>query len=135
MQITFEKTAGGHGQALLAGELTIFHAIAMKQQLLALLAEVDELDLDLSTVEEIDTAGLQVLMLAKTEALAQQKQLKLSAHSQVVVDLLDLSKLSSFFGDPVLLPSNTDNRSTDNKTADNKTPNSKIPDNKTRKQL
>lgn len=118
MQIQLKQTANGQGQALIEGELTIFHAFDMKPQVLALLSEVNELALDLSAVTEIDTAGLQVLMLAKTEAAAQHKQLKLTCHSQAVVDLLDFSQLSGFFGDPILLSGNTDNKSTNNNTGE-----------------
>ena len=45
-------------------ELTIYHAMDQKQQLLDALANSQALELDLSQVAEIDTAGLQLLTWA-----------------------------------------------------------------------
>lgn len=110
MHIDTDKVKKGHLYARLSGELTIYHANAMKQEMSALLARVDELEMDLTAVSEIDTAGLQVLMAVKNEALAKNKQLILTRHSQAVVDLLGISNLIGFFGDPILLYGKTDNK-------------------------
>ena len=48
--------------------MTIYQAQAQKDLLLSALAGTDSLELDLSRVAEIDTAGLQILMLVKREA-------------------------------------------------------------------
>ena len=55
------------------GELTIFRAMELKPVMLA-----DPLpeEIDLSGVTELDTAGVQLLMLAKRTALAQQRELR-----------------------------------------------------------
>jgi len=50
------------------GELTIITAAAEKERLLAALQTSSGLRVDLAAVEEIDTAGLQVLLLARREA-------------------------------------------------------------------
>ena len=52
----------------LSDDLTIYHALAQKALLLAALDGADELELDLAQVSEIDTAGLQLLILLKKEA-------------------------------------------------------------------
>ncbi|MBI5256515.1 MAG: STAS domain-containing protein [Burkholderiales bacterium] len=85
----------------LDGELTIFRAAELKQALLG--SPRPEL-LDLSGVTEIDTAGLQLLLLARQEALQQQRPLRLQAPSAVVADVLTLLNLTSHFGDEALPP-------------------------------
>ena len=84
-------------------ELTIYHAMDLKEQFIEALAEADALELDLSQVAEIDTAGLQLLRLAKREAGRQSKQLTIVAHSPAVRQTLDFCNLASFFGDPVII--------------------------------
>lgn len=88
----------------LAGELTIFTAQACKEQLLAALAGGEAVEVDLSAVTEIDSAGLQLLIAAKREAAARNQALQFAGHSSPVVDLLDLCNLAGHFGDPVLMP-------------------------------
>lgn len=84
-------------------DLTIYHAMEQKQQLMTALEGADALELDLSHVAEIDTAGLQLLMLAKREAGRLDKQLAIVAHSPSVRQTIDFCNLASFFGDPVII--------------------------------
>jgi anti-sigma B factor antagonist len=90
----------------ITGELTIYTAQELKNKLLDGLAANQELELDLSEVSEIDAAGLQLLVMVKQEATALGKVLRFTGHSMVVVDLLDLSGLAGFFGDPLLIVRN-----------------------------
>lgn len=85
-------------------DMTIYTAAAQKQKLLDALEGCRELDLDLSQVSEMDTAGFQVLLLTKREALKAGKTVRLSAHSKAVTDLLDLYNMASYFGDPLVIP-------------------------------
>ncbi|WP_428826648.1 lipid asymmetry maintenance protein MlaB [Azonexus sp. IMCC34842] len=84
-------------------ELTIYHAMDLKEQFIEALADADALELDLSQVAEIDTSGLQLLLLTKREAGRQGKQLTIVAHSPAVRQTLDFCNLASFFGDPVII--------------------------------
>ena len=88
------------------GELTIFTAAKQKIQLLEFLASDQELELNLSKVTELDTAGLQLLILAKREAAQAHKTLKFVMHSKVVLDILELANLTTTFGDQVVLAHN-----------------------------
>lgn len=101
------------------GELTIYRAAALKEQLLAPLREHQEVELDLSGVSEIDSAGLQLLLLAKREATRCGCQLRLATHSAAVVELLELYNLTGYFGDPLVIPATAaagaEPRSTSNK--------------------
>lgn len=88
----------------ISGELTIYTAAQEKQRLLELLmSQVAELELNLAEVSEIDTAGLQVLIMLKQEAKRQNKKLHYVMHSKAVLDVLELSNLSAYFGDPIIM--------------------------------
>jgi len=92
----------------ISGELTIYRAAELKQALLAELAEraaPAALEIDLSGVTELDTAGVQLLMLAKKTAQAQRRELRLVAHSPAVAEIFELLNLAAYFGDPLVIAS------------------------------
>lgn len=88
----------------LDGEVSIYRAAELKETLLAAVRDHAAVELDLSGVTEFDTAGVQLLLLAKREALAAQHTLTLTRHSPVVVEVLELLDLVGHFGDPIALP-------------------------------
>lgn len=95
-----------HPGLAIAGEFTIFTAADCKKRLLDALKEAgDEIEIDLSEVTEIDSAGLQLMVLAKIEGNLRGKTVRFAGHSAAVLDLLDLCDLSGFFGDPLLISS------------------------------
>ena len=104
--MTTEKT---HSVKLLE-PMTIYNALPQKTQLLAELAVVadvaenDVLELDLSQVAEMDTAGLQLLLLVKREASKAGKKVKLTAHSPAISEILEFTHLVRHFGDPMVIP-------------------------------
>lgn len=83
--------------------MTIYTAAQIKESLLSTMEGCAELEMNLGQVSEIDTAGLQLLALAKREAADRNKPLHFVAHSQAVLDMLDLCNLAGAFGDPVVL--------------------------------
>lgn len=85
------------------GDLTIYTAAAQKDALVAFLASGNELELNLAKVTEMDAAGLQLLMLAKREAANAGKTLRYSMHSAPVLEILELSRMATEFGDQVVL--------------------------------
>ena len=93
-----KKSEGG--ALRIEGELTIFRAAELMPQLLASPAPQT---LDLSGVTEIDSAGLQLLMLVNREAGQQGKTLEISGHSPAVQQVLDFCNLVGVFGDPMLI--------------------------------
>ncbi len=84
-------------------DLTIYGALELKQRLAGAIGQHRVIDLDLSQVAQIDTAGLQLLIFAKREAALAGKTLNIVAHSQVVQETIDFCNLGSFFGDPVVI--------------------------------
>ncbi|HEY8036717.1 MAG TPA: STAS domain-containing protein [Methylobacter sp.] len=91
------------GRIVIEDELTIYTALELKEKLLTGLSTNEELELDLSRVGEIDAAGLQLLVMIKQQAAVLGKVLRFTGHSPVVLDILDLSGLAGFFGDPLLI--------------------------------
>jgi anti-sigma B factor antagonist len=89
------------------GELTIHTAGERKAALQALLGEAaaadgpDELEVVLADVTEMDTAGLQLLLLAKREAEHLGKPLRLRSANHVVTDLLAIAHLTTELEDVV----------------------------------
>ena len=102
MAITLHASAG-RCRASVHGNMTIYEAAADKPALLEALARSKELEIDLSSVAEMDTAGLQLLILVKRESLNAGKRLSLSGHSESLLDVLDRYNLASYFGDPVVI--------------------------------
>jgi anti-anti-sigma factor len=91
----------------IGGEMNIYRAAELKQNLLDTLGEGVAVELDLSGVTDIDSAGLQLLMLAKNEAQARGGRMCLGARSSVVHELLELLDLGAWFGDPLVGPPRT----------------------------
>ncbi len=89
---------------VIAEDMTIYHAAAHKRRLLDALVATDRLEIDLSAVSEIDTAGFQLLVLVKREARRLDKQALIVAHSEAVRELLDFYNMAAAFGDPLLIP-------------------------------
>ena len=84
--------------------MTIYTASTQKFLLLEAISNCQELDIDLSQVGEIDTAGFQLLLLTKREALKSDKVVRITAHSKAVRELLDLYNMGGYFGDPLVIP-------------------------------
>ena len=88
----------------LTEDLTIYHALDQKNTLLDALAASDELELDLLPVSDMDTAGLQLLILLKKEAQRSGKRVSIVAHSQAVREVIDFCNLATELGDPLVIP-------------------------------
>jgi anti-anti-sigma factor len=84
-------------------DMNVYNAVEQKAMLLKALNSCQELDIDLSHVGEIDTAGFQVLLLTKREALKAGKTVRLTGHSKAVTELIDLYNMASYFGDPMVI--------------------------------
>lgn len=86
------------------GEMTIYTAAEQRTALFAAWGDCAELELDLAAVGEIDSAGLQILLMLKREVEAAGRVLRLSNHSQAVFEVLELLDMQAHFGDPVIIP-------------------------------
>jgi anti-anti-sigma factor len=102
MDITI-KAGKGRGKrkarkVAISGAMTIYGAAAVKDKLLDALDGASELEIDLSEVVEMDTAGAQLLVLLKREADSADKRVVLSGHSPAVLEVFDCYRLAAFFG-------------------------------------
>ena len=87
------------------GEMTIYQAAELKQTLLGALEQVDELEVNLADVRELDTAGVQILLLVKAVAEEKHRTLRLVAHSPEVLEVFETFNLASYFGDQLVISS------------------------------
>ena len=98
------KSQDENCQIKIDGELTIYVANEFKQTLLPALEDFEKMEVDLSRVTEVDSAGVQFLMaLKKLSSKSQQKEVRFTHHSQTIIDALELLSLSTRFDDPITL--------------------------------
>ncbi|MGA7802577.1 MAG: STAS domain-containing protein [Gammaproteobacteria bacterium] len=102
MSCTVAATEGGVFR--ISGELCVFHAADLKAQLLDILHASNECVIDLREVSEVDTAGLQLLLMAKREAAGIGCPLSFVNHSEPVLDAINLTNLAWDLGDPMVIP-------------------------------
>jgi len=94
-----------HTQSSIHGELNIYFITEVKEQLVQLLNDTEHLVLNLSDIDNIDTSGIQLLVMLKKEATAENKNLTFEQHSQPVIEIIELLNLAAYFGDPLVLTS------------------------------
>lgn len=95
--------SGTHRVTIL-DDMTIYNALPQKSTFMDALAQCKELEIDLSHVAEVDTAGFQLLLLTKREAARQKKTARIVAHSPAVREVLDFFNVAAGFGDPLVIP-------------------------------
>ncbi|HEX8962561.1 MAG TPA: STAS domain-containing protein [Rhodocyclaceae bacterium] len=93
--------ANSQNHMALAGEVTVFNAGTIRSQLLAALDGTDDVDVDLSQVTEIDSAGVQLIVAAKREAESRNKALHFTGCSGPVLDVIGLLGLSAYLTDAI----------------------------------
>ncbi|MET0492578.1 MAG: STAS domain-containing protein [Actinoplanes sp.] len=86
--------AGELRRVPIEGELTISNAAEHKQRLLSALGGEAGLRLDLSAVSELDTAGLQVLLLVQREAERLSLVVEFCDPSPAAAEVLTITHLS-----------------------------------------
>ena len=99
MSVTVRKRKGVR-IATVRGEMTIYNANQDKTALLEALDQGEQLEVNLVNVEEIDTAGIQLLCLLLREAAQLEKPMKLTNVNGVVQEALDLFSMTDQFGVP-----------------------------------
>ena len=97
------KALKDKGRVTITGEMTIYSAEELKQKLAPVLAVPRALDIHLNGVEEIDSAGVQLLMMAKKSQAAAGFPMRLVDHSKAVMAAFEIMGLVPYFGDPVVM--------------------------------
>lgn len=88
----------------LNGEMTIYTAMELKQILADALSGCTELTVSLAGVTEMDTAGVQLLLMLKKASQQQDKSVRLKDHAPPVLKVIEIFDLSGQLGDPVVMP-------------------------------
>lgn len=99
VQITEDE---GLCRVAIDGEVTIATVAEIKASLAAAVTQHEETEVDLGGVEEMDTAGLQMMLAAKR---GDGRKVRFVNHSAAVLHVLELANLGQQLGDPVLIRS------------------------------
>lgn len=93
------------GQCLIviSGEMSVYTAKLTQSSLLELLQTENRIRVDLSEVDDIDSAGVQLLLSLRKYAQKKDIDLQFHSHSQCVLDLIELYQIAAELGDPLLL--------------------------------
>jgi anti-sigma B factor antagonist len=97
IDVTYHGTTA---RATLAGELSIYTVAEIKAALAGAMERCDEIEVDLSGVSEIDTAGLQLMLIVKRNP---GKAVRFVNHPPSVARLVDLANLGETLGDPMFI--------------------------------
>jgi anti-sigma B factor antagonist len=98
----------GIARLQVSGELTIYHAAELAAQLLPLVAQRSTpIELDLEGVTELDSAGVQVLLVALRAAHDHGGALHVVRPSRAVKDVLETFTLADLFAPPAALTAAT----------------------------
>ncbi len=104
MDFISQTTADGATRVTIEGDFSIYHAAEIKQHLIDGIRANPVLELDLSQVGEMDTAGFQLLALAKQESERRGSTLRVVGHSAAVREVIEFFNMVAFFGDPLVIP-------------------------------
>lgn len=99
MTVHVELT-GNCARARLEGELSIYTVAEIKAALTRAMDDNDEIEVDLEAVTEIDTAGLQLMLIVKRNP---GKLVRFVNHPLSVMRLVDLANLGGALGDPMFI--------------------------------
>ncbi|MDH5600296.1 MAG: STAS domain-containing protein [Gammaproteobacteria bacterium] len=101
--IKVKKKRTGLCEVELDGELTIYEATDLKNELFKKMEKCKGVTINLSNVSEIDTSCFQILILAKRECDEGGIEFTMNSHSPAVLDVIETFNMGSFFGDPIVL--------------------------------
>ena len=104
MKKNTQQSAHEIARLALDANLTIYNVVELKQRLLDAVRAAGGVELDLSQVAEMDTAGFQLLVLAKRESQRLGHTLRIVAHSPAVLEVIEFFNMVAYFGDPVVIP-------------------------------
>ncbi len=104
MEFTTQTAADGAMRMAIDGDLIIYNADEVKRRLIDGIRGNEVLELDLSRVGEMDSAGFQLLALAKQESHHAGHTLRIVRHSPAVREIIEFFNMVAFFGDPLVIP-------------------------------
>lgn len=99
MSVNIEYSGQG-ARMTLSGELTIYSVTQIKSALAEAMGRASEVEVDLEGVTEIDTAGLQLMLIVKRHP---GSAVRFVNHPSAVLRLVDFVNLGSSLGDPLFI--------------------------------
>lgn len=78
------------------GDLTIYNAAEFKENMLEFVENFKEFEVDMSAVNEIDSAGIQLLLQFNRKAMQEERHMQLSGCNEEICDLLALYQLQDW---------------------------------------
>lgn len=94
LKITRKKMDDSTLQYRLAGEMTVYSSVKLKDVLTADLKSCPGIALDLAEVDEADTAGFQLILFLRREAEALGKTFRITGASQRIRSIFTLYRES-----------------------------------------
>lgn len=93
-------------QLRIQDEMTIYNAAELKAEIFKYWDKASEIEVDLSSVIELDSSGVQLLIYLKHCGEQFHKSVRFIQHNPVVVEVLETLNLLSAFSDPVVITAN-----------------------------
>lgn len=81
-----------------SGELNIYNAADTLAQIKSEMSKTLPIHIDLAEVDEVDAAGLQILMAIRLHTISHALTFQLENPSDAVMTLIELSDMAGFFG-------------------------------------
>lgn len=82
---------------VITGDMTVSSLLDMKESILEGITGVEKVEFDLSGVEDMDSAGFQILYAVKKYAETNGQEFRISAYSSSVVTYLDTYNMHDYF--------------------------------------
>ena len=92
--------SGQGARVTLSGELTIYSVAEIKSALAEAMGKASEIEVDLAGVTEVDTAGLQLMLIVKRDPGC---DVRFVNHPPEILRLVDLANLGGALGDPLFI--------------------------------
>ncbi len=90
-------------QLTVGSEMSIYTATELKTELYRDWDKAKEIEVNLSQVDELDSAGIQILLQMKYDSERLKKPVRFVEHSPIVIEALEMLDLISRFSDPVVI--------------------------------
>ena len=95
-KLTGSNKRSGRCLLKIDGDLNIYNATDFRDSLLEYVEDFKEFELDMSAVNEIDTAGIQLLLQFKKKAQEEERTMQLVGCNEEICGLLDLYQLQDW---------------------------------------
>ena len=97
LKISQDSNVEGLCKLTIEDDMTIYSINEIKSAISHEIELYQKFELDLRGVEEIDTAGIQLILALRRELISKSKELKISAVSDVVTTLFKSYSINSLF--------------------------------------